>query len=141
MGTESIHPGINMRQLKRIAATNWRENPTSLARGDADGAGNVGLACSRRGEDVTVGRVFQPVSCCDSFQLAHVDTAFKASLFVAVSPYSGLMYVTAAANEKMPAWIECHVKALNYLGKVPAVIVPDNASTATYLTRACFRDR
>ncbi len=60
------------------------------------------------------------------------DTAFKASLFVAVSPYSGLMYVTAAANEKMPSWIECHVKALNYLGKVPAVIVPDNASTATY---------
>ena len=60
------------------------------------------------------------------------DTVFKASLFVAVSPYSGLMYVTAAANEKMPAWIECHVKALNYLGKVPAIIVPDNASTATY---------
>ena len=60
------------------------------------------------------------------------DIAFKASLFVAVSPYSGLMYVTAAANEKMPAWIECHVKALNYLGKIPAVIVPDNASTATY---------
>ncbi|WP_232745461.1 transposase [Corynebacterium sp. HMSC076G08] len=29
------------------------------------------------------------------------DTAFKASLFVAVSPYSGLMYVTAAANEKL----------------------------------------
>ena len=60
------------------------------------------------------------------------DTTFKASLFVAVSPYSGLMHVTAAANEKMPAWIECHVKALNYLGKLPAVIVPDNASTATY---------
>jgi len=63
------------------------------------------------------------------------DTAFKASLFVAVCPYSGLMYVTAAANEKMPAWIECHVKALNYLGKLPAVIVPDNASTATYRPR------
>ena len=60
------------------------------------------------------------------------DTVFKASLFVSVSPYSGLMYVTAAANEKMSAWIECHVKALNYLGKVPAIIVPDNASTATY---------
>ena len=45
------------------------------------------------------------------------------------------MYVTAAANEKMPAWIACHVKALNYLGKLPAVIVPDNASTATYRPR------
>ncbi|MDK6426971.1 IS21 family transposase, partial [Escherichia coli] len=28
----------------------------------------------------------------------------KASLFVAVCPYSGLMFVTAKANEKMPAW-------------------------------------
>ena len=32
----------------------------------------------------------------------------------------------------MPAWIDCHVQALNYLGKVPGIIVPDNASTATY---------
>lgn len=59
-------------------------------------------------------------------------TAMKASLFIAVCPYSGLMFATAAANEKMPAWIDCHVQALNYLGAVPAMIVPDNASTATY---------
>lgn len=51
---------------------------------------------------------------------------------MAVLPYSGLLFVTAAANEKMPAWIDCHVKALNYVGKLPGVIVPDNASTATY---------
>lgn len=38
----------------------------------------------------------------------------------------------AKANEKMPAWIDFHVQALNYLGKVPGIIVPDNASTATY---------
>lgn len=57
---------------------------------------------------------------------------FKASLFIGVCPYSGLMFAVAAANEKMSAWIDCHVKALNYLGKLPAVIVPDNASTATY---------
>ena len=59
------------------------------------------------------------------------DVALKASLFVAVSPYSGLMYVVAAANEKMPAWIDCHVKTLEFYGKIPAVIVPDNAATAT----------
>lgn len=56
----------------------------------------------------------------------------KASLFVAVCPYSGLLFATAAANEKMPAWIDCHVQALHYLGKVPGIIVPGNASTATY---------
>lgn len=60
------------------------------------------------------------------------DVALKASLFVAVSPYSGLMYVVAAANEKMPAWIDCHVKTLEFFGKIPAVIVPDNAATATF---------
>lgn len=60
------------------------------------------------------------------------EVGLKASLFVAVCPYSGLMFVTAAANEKMSAWLDCHVKALAYLGKVPAIIVPDNASTATY---------
>ena len=60
------------------------------------------------------------------------EVAFKASLFIAVCPYSGLMFVTAAADEKMSAWIDCHVQALNFLGKLPAIIVPDNASTATY---------
>lgn len=48
---------------------------------------------------------------------------FKASLFVGVCPYSGFMFAVAAANEKMGAWLDCHVKALNYLGKLPAVIV------------------
>lgn len=60
------------------------------------------------------------------------QVAFKASLFVAACPYSGLLFAVAAENEKMPAWLDCHVKALNYLGKVPAMIVPDNALTATY---------
>lgn len=60
------------------------------------------------------------------------EVGMKASLFVAVCPYSGLMFVTAKANEKMPAWLECHVQALEYVGKVPSVVVPDNAPTATY---------
>lgn len=63
------------------------------------------------------------------------EVGLKASLFVAVCPYSGLMFVTAAADEKMTSWIDCHVKALEYIGKLPAVIVPDNASTATYKPR------
>lgn len=58
--------------------------------------------------------------------------AFRASIFVAVCPYSGLLFAKAASNEKMARWIECHVSALEYLGAVPAIIVPDNASTATY---------
>lgn len=60
------------------------------------------------------------------------EVGLKASLFVAVCPYSGLLFVTAAADEKMGSWIDCHVKALEYLGACPRVIVADNASTATY---------
>ncbi|MDK7215250.1 hypothetical protein [Corynebacterium pyruviciproducens] len=48
------------------------------------------------------------------------EVGLKASLFVAVCPYSGLMFVTAAADEKMTSWIECHVKALEYIGKLQA---------------------
>lgn len=59
-------------------------------------------------------------------------TAFRASIFVAVCPYSGLLFAKAARNEKMANWIDCHVATLEYLGALPAIIVPDNASTATY---------
>ena len=59
-------------------------------------------------------------------------TALRASIFVAVCPYSGLVFAKAANNEKMPNWIDCHVATLNYLGALPAIIVPDNALTATY---------
>lgn len=39
--------------------------------------------------------------------------------------------VAEELNEKMPAWIDCHVKALEFFGKLPAIIVFDNAATAT----------
>ncbi|WP_237559420.1 hypothetical protein [Corynebacterium pilosum] len=48
--------------------------------------------------------------------------AFRASVFVAVCPYSGLLFAKAARNEKMDNWIDCHVATLNYLGVLPAII-------------------
>jgi len=45
------------------------------------------------------------------------------------------MTVTAAADEKIVSWIDCHVKDLGYIGKLPAVIVSDNVSTTTYKPR------
>lgn len=62
-------------------------------------------------------------------------TALRASIFVAVCPYSGFLFAKATNNEKMGNWIDCHVAALNHLGALPSVIVPDNASTATYLPK------
>ena len=36
------------------------------------------------------------------------------------------------SNGTKPGALHCHVKALNYLGKRPGIIVPDSAPTATY---------
>ncbi|QQB46780.1 ATP-binding protein [Corynebacterium glucuronolyticum] len=46
---EVIHPdqrGINMRQLKRLAATNWRENPTNIHILAPTGTGKTYIACA-----------------------------------------------------------------------------------------------
>ncbi|XBH21711.1 IS21 family transposase [Jonesiaceae bacterium BS-20] len=65
-----------------------------------------------------------------------VDTVsgevFKAYLFVASLPYSGLVFCQAFRNMKQHAWNQAHVNALNFIGGVPQIIVPDNARTATH---------
>ena len=81
------------------------------------------------GQELYVDWAGEKVSIIDK---AIGEVGMKASLFVAICPYSSLLFVTATANEKMDNWISCHVKALDYLGKCPGIIVPDNAPTATY---------
>lgn len=53
------------------------------------------------------------------------------SVFVATLPYSGLVFAYGTLDEKMAAWLDCHRRAFEYLGGVPLVVVPDNASTAS----------
>lgn len=50
----------------------------------------------------------------------------QASLFVAVLPCSGIIYVEPFRDEKLPSWIAGHVHAFQYLGGVPKTLVPDN---------------
>lgn len=59
----------------------------------------------------------------------------KVSVFVASLPYSGLLFAKAYINERTTNWIQAHVDALEYFGGVTKVIVPDNASTASYRPR------
>ena len=54
----------------------------------------------------------------------------KAYVFVAVLPASSFMYVLPLADMKMPSWIEGHVKAFEYFGGVPHLLIPDNTKTA-----------
>ncbi|MFR9982182.1 ATP-binding protein, partial [Corynebacterium striatum] len=44
--TQAEQRGINMRQLKRIAATTWRENPTNIHILAPTGTGKTYIACA-----------------------------------------------------------------------------------------------
>jgi transposase len=56
----------------------------------------------------------------------------KTYLFVAVLPYSGLIYCQAFLNMKTPAWLEAHIAAFAYFGGVVQIVVPDNPTTSTH---------
>ena len=53
-----------------------------------------------------------------------------AYFFVAVLPASSYLYAQPFADMKMESWIEGHVKAFEYFGGVPRLLVPDNTKTA-----------
>lgn len=63
---------------------------------------------------------------------AVTGASVKAYLFVAVLPFSGLIFVRAYASMRMDAWLDGHVNAFEYFGGVPQLVVPDNALTATH---------
>lgn len=54
---------------------------------------------------------------------------FKAYLFVAVLPCSGIIYVEACNDMKQENWLLCHVHAYEYFGGVTRILVPDNLKT------------
>jgi transposase len=61
-----------------------------------------------------------------------------AHLFVAVLGASSLSYAEARWSETLADWLECHVHALEAIGGVPALLVPDNAKVA--VIKACLYD-
>jgi transposase len=62
----------------------------------------------------------------------------EAALFVAVLGASNYTFAYAVPTQKLPDWLECHVKALVFIGGVPKVIVPDQPKTA--VKRSCRYD-
>jgi transposase len=59
-------------------------------------------------------------------------------LFVAVLGASSYTYAEAALDEQMINWLSAHMRAFEFFGGLPKVIVPDN--TKTGVTRACRYD-
>jgi transposase len=62
----------------------------------------------------------------------------EASLFVAVLGYSSYAYAEATSDQRLPNWIGAQVRAFDYLGGCPKLLVPDN--TKTGVIRACRYD-
>lgn len=56
----------------------------------------------------------------------------KTYLFVAVLPYSGVVFCRAYTDMKSEAWLDAHVRAFSFFGGVSQLVVPDNPTTATH---------
>ena len=54
----------------------------------------------------------------------------SAQIFVGALGASHLLYVEATWTQTLPDWIGAHVRMLDYVGGVPALIVPDNLKPA-----------
>ena len=55
-----------------------------------------------------------------------------AKLFVAVLGASNLTYVEPALTEDLPTWTACHVRAFDFFGGVPEIVVPDNLKAGVH---------
>lgn len=59
----------------------------------------------------------------------------QAQIFVAVLGASNYTYIEASWNQQIESWLNSHVRAFNYFGGVPALIVPDNLKAG--VNKAC----
>lgn len=58
-----------------------------------------------------------------------------AQIFVAVLGASNYTYAEAAFSQDLPSWISAHIRAFEFFGGVPEIVVPDNLRSA--VTRSC----
>ena len=61
-----------------------------------------------------------------------------AQIFVAVLGASSFTFAHASWTQALPDWIDAHVRALQAIGGVPQLLVPDNTKTA--VIKACLYD-
>jgi len=61
-----------------------------------------------------------------------------AQIFVAVLGASNYTFCEASWSQKLPDWINSHVRAFNFICGVPAIVVPDNLKSG--VTKACRYD-
>ena len=57
------------------------------------------------------------------------ESDIKASVFVAVLPFSGYTYVEAFCDEKQASWVQAHINAYKFFSGVTRLLRPDNLRT------------
>ena len=80
----------------------------------------------RAGEKLFVDYAGDTVGIVDS----KTGTIQKASIFVAVLGASNYTFAEATWNQDLGSWIRSHVRALEFFGGAPALLIPDNCKTA-----------
>jgi transposase len=60
---------------------------------------------------------------------------WQAEVFVAVLGASNYTYVEASRSQELDCWIASHVRAFEYFGGVPSILVPDNLKSG--ITKPC----
>ncbi len=64
--------------------------------------------------------------------------AMSAEIFVAALGYSHMIYAEATLSQRLEDWLASHVRALEYFGGAPKIIVPDNLKSG--VTSPCWYD-
>ena len=78
------------------------------------------------------------VDYTDGLSFVDIQTGeiVRTQLFVAVWGASNFTFAEATLSQKLPDWTGSHVRALEYFGCVPHVVVPDSLKSA--VNKACF---
>jgi len=87
------------------------------------------------GRELFVDWMGDKLGCVADGETGEIQTAH---FFVATLGDSNYPYVEAFADEEHESWLTAHIHALEWIGGVPRVIVPDNCKTA--VTKASYYD-
>jgi transposase len=77
------------------------------------------------------------IDYCDGLTITNIETGEKipTQMFVGVWGASNYTYVEASFTQEKEAWLMAHVRAFEYSGCVPRIVVPDNLRSG--VNRAC----
>jgi transposase len=84
----------------------------------------------RRRRDVVMRQDHKAGLTIPIYDEATLELSFEAELFVAVLGASSYLYAEALRSQALEHWVNAHVRAFEFYGGVPEIVVPDNLRSA-----------